>query len=166
MKKLTVYCSLLLAFGVLFFAADARAQTRKPDLDGLNKPVIVPTDKNFDAQKQAPSQAARRGIAYEAWITTDGVLHCKTSSPLKSAAIKFTAPTVSSTNANDTTTGSGGDVSRKFELKKSPDGAYVFDISADKYKEKHAVTLTITSTFGTSAEIKLINKKIPAKIEN
>ncbi len=93
------------------------------------------------------------------------MLHCRTSLPLKSASIKFTAPTASSTNANGDTTGASGSIERKFELTK-PAGsdAYLFDLVPDKYKEKHAITLTLTSTNGSKAEINLINKKVPAKI--
>ena len=178
MKKLTIYCSILFAFGVLFSAAinTAQAQITRPDLgDVVIKvpkpnpkgviPVIILTDNNFEPQKFTPVSGASR-LAYEVWITTDGVLHCRTSLPLKSASIKFTAPTVSSTNANGDTTGSSTSFSRKFELNK-PEGsdAYLFNIAPDKYKEKHAITLIITSTSGSKAEVTLINKKVPAKIE-
>jgi len=69
-------------------------------------------------------------------------------------------------DANGDTTGAGGSIERKFELNK-PNGsdAYLFDLVPDKYKEKHAITLSITSTTGSKAEITLINKKVPAKIE-
>jgi len=40
-----------------------------------------------------------------------------------------------------------------------------FNIAPDKYKEKHAITLFITSTSGSKAEVTLTNKKVPAKIE-
>jgi len=163
MKKLILSCSILFVF-TLFLSANAQAQIPKPDLGGLNKPAL--TDKNFEPQKFTPVLGVKRSIAYEVWITTDGVLHCKTSSTLKTASIKFTQPTVSSTNANGDTTGSSGSFSRKFELNKPEDSdAYLFDIASDKYKEKHAITLMITSTSGSKAEVTLINKKVPAKIE-
>ena len=159
-RRLTM--KTLLLFLLFSAAITAQAQIPKLDLGGLNKPAS--TDKNFEPQKFTPILGVRK-IAYEVWITTDGVLHCKTSSTLKTASIKFTAPTASSTNANGDTTGTGGDVSRKFELNKPEDSdAYLFNIVPDKYKEKHAITLTITSTNGSKAEIKLINKKVPAKI--
>ena len=163
MKKLILSCSILFVF-TLLLSANAQAQIPKPDLGGLNKPAS--TDKNFEPQKFTPILGVKRSIAYEVWITTDGVLHCKTSSTLKTASIKFTQPTVSSTNANGDTTGSSGSFSRKFELNKPEDSdAYLFDIASDKYKEKHAITLMITSTSGSKAEVTLINKKVPAKIE-
>jgi len=168
MKKLTIYCSILFAFGVLFSAAITTAQAQRPELDlgGLNNRLIVPRDRNFEPQKFTPVSGVTR-LAYEVWITTDGVLHCRTSLPLKSASIKFTQQTFSSKpDANGTSTGSGGYIERKFELYK-PNGsdAYLFDLVPDKYKEKHAITLSITSTTGSKAEITLINKKVPAKIE-
>jgi len=167
MKKLTICCSILLAFGVLFSAAiNAQAQITRPDWGKLKNPAAVATDRNFEPQKFTPASGASR-LAYEVWITTDGVLHCRTSLPLKTASIKFTAPTASSTNANGDTTGSSTSFSRKFELNK-PEGsdAYLFNIVPDKYKEKHAITLTITSINGSKAEVTLTNKKVPAKIEN
>ena len=168
MKKLTVYCSILLAFGVLFSAAITTAQAQRPELDlgGLNNRLIVPTDRNFELQKFTPVSGVTR-LAYEVWITTDGVLHCRTSLPLKSASINFTNPDVTSKpDANGVSTGTGSSYGHKFDLNK-PAGsdAYLFDLVPDKYKEKHAITLTITSTNGSKAEIKLVNKKVPAKIQ-
>ena len=168
MKKLTIYCSILFAFGVLFSAAITTAQAQRPELDlgGLNNRLIVPTDRNFEPQKFTPVSGVTR-LAYEVWITTDGVLHCRTSLPLKSASINFTNPDVTSKpDANGTSTGAGGSIERKFELNK-PKGsdAYLFDLVPDKYKEKHAITLSITATTGSKAEITLVNKKVPAKIE-
>jgi hypothetical protein len=62
-------------------------------------------------------------------------------------------------------TGSGGGFSRKFELDKpASSDAYLFNIKPDKYKDKHAITLSITSASGAKADIKLINKKVPAEI--
>lgn len=147
------------------FASGALAQIR-PNPDGAISKIVV-TDSNFGKQKSKPILSTKPQIGYEVWITTDGVLHCKTPSVLKSASIKFTAPSVSSTGTNGTTTGSGGDFSRKFDLNK-PDGsdAYLFNIEPDKYRTKHAVTLSITSTSGAQAEIKLVNKKVPAEIVN
>ncbi len=164
MTKLIVGCSFLIVFTAML-SASAQAQIPKPDLGGLGKPLVVLTDKNFERQKFAPIPGVTRQIPYEVWITTDGILHCKTSSPLKSASITFTAPTVSSSNGSGTTTGSGGSFSRQFTLNK-PEGSesYQFNIASDKYKEKHAVTLIITSTTGSKAEITLINKKVPATI--
>ena len=165
MKKLILSCSILLAFGVLFSAA-AQAQIPKPIPGGLKNPAVVPMDRNFEPQKFTPVSGASR-LAYEVWITTDGVLHCRTSLPLKSASINFTNPDVTSKpDANGVSTGTGGGYGHKFDLNK-PAGsdAYLFDLVPDKYKEKHAITLTITSTNGSKAEIKLINKKVPAKIE-
>jgi hypothetical protein len=165
MKKLTIYCSILFAFGVLFSAA-AQAQITRPDWGKLKNPAVVATDRNFEPQKFTPVSGASR-LAYEVWITTDGVLHCRTSLPLKSASINFTNPDVTSKpDANGVSTGVGSSYGHKFDLNK-PAGsdAYLFDLVPDKYKEKHAITLTITSTNGSKAEIKLINKKVPAKIE-
>lgn len=173
MKKLTVYCTILLAFGVLFSAATtAQSQTTvKPDLgDRIIKvpkpnpggliPVIAFTDKNFEPQKFKPALAIKPGIAYEVWITTDGVLHCKTSSTLKSASIKFTAPTASSTNANGDTTGTGSVINIEYKLNKPEDSdAYLFDLTKINYKDQHLITLFITSTNGSKAEVILTNKK-------
>ncbi len=167
MKKLTICCSILLAFGILFSAAiNAPAQITRPDWGKLKNPAVAAADRNFEPQKFTPVSGASR-LAYEVWITTDGVLHCRTSLPLKSASIKFTQPTFSTKpDANGDTTGAGGSIERKFELNK-PKGsdAYLFDLVPDKYKEKHAITLSITSTTGSKAEITLTNKKVPAKIE-
>jgi len=128
---------------------------------------IVVTDDNFGTQKSKPILSTRPQIGYEVWITTDGVLHCKTPSTLKSASIKFTAPSVSSTAANGTTTGAEGDTSRKFELSKaSGSDEYIFNIAPDKYRTKYSVTLSIVSASGTKADITLINKKVPAEIKN
>ncbi len=179
MKKLTICCSILLAFGVLFSAAiTAQAQITKPDLGdvvikvpkpnpgGLKNPLIPLTDKNFEPQKFTPLLGFKPGIAYEVWITTDGVLHCKTSSTLKFASIKFTAPTASSTNANGDTTGTGGGINIEYKLNKPEDSdAYLFDLTKINYKDQHLITLYIVSTSGSKAEVTLINKKVPAKIE-
>jgi hypothetical protein len=178
MKKLTICCSILLAFGILFSAAiNAQAQITKPDLGdvvikvpkpnpgGLKNPLIPLTDKNFEPQKFSPILGVRK-IAYEVWITTDGVLHCKTSSTLKFASIKFTAPTASSTNANGDTTGTGSAINIEYKLNKPEDSdAYLFDLTKINYKVKHAITLYIISTSGSKAEVTLTNKKVPAKIE-
>ncbi len=165
MTKLILSCSFLFVLTTML-SANAQAQIPKPDLGGLGKSVVVVADRNFDRQKSTPPLGFTRQIPYEVWITTDGILHCKTSSPLKSASITFTAPTVSSSNGGGTTTGSAGGFSRQFALNK-PEGSdsYLFNIVPDKYKEKHAITLIITSTTGTKAEIKLINKRVPATIE-
>jgi hypothetical protein len=131
------------------------------------KRMIVVTDRNFESQKSTPVASFKPQIAYEVWITTDGVLHCKTSSTLKSASIYFTPPTVTYTpDANGNSTGTGGGYRRKYELNKpAGDDAYIFNLASDKYKEKHAITLSITSTSGAKAEIKLTNKKVPAEIK-
>ena len=154
----------LLLFLLFSAAITAQAQIPKLDLGGLNKPAS--TDKNFEPQKFTPVLGVTRKIAYEVWITTDGVLHCKTSSTLKSASIKFTAPTVSSTNANGDTTGTGGGINIEYKLDKPEDSdAYLFDLTKINYKDQHLITLFITSTSGSKAEVALINKKVPAKIE-
>ena len=177
MKKLTICCSILLAFGGLFSAAiTAQAQITRPDPGGvvikvpkpnpggLKNPLIPLTDKNFEPQKFTPILGVRK-ITYEVWITTDGVLHCKTSSTLKSASIKFTAPTASSTNANGDTTGTGGGINIEYKLNKPEDSdAYLFDLTKINYKDQHLITLFITSTSGSKAVVTLINKKVPAEI--
>lgn len=121
MKKLILSYSILLAFGVLFFAAattTAHAQRPKPDLEGHNKRIIVPTYKNFEPQKFTPESGTSR-LSYEVWITTDGVLHCRTSLPLKSASINFISPDVTSKpDANGVSTGTGGGYGHKFDLNK------------------------------------------------
>jgi len=178
MKKLILSCSILLAFGILFSAAiNAQAQITRPDPrdvvikvpkphpGGLKNPLIPLTDKNFEPQKFTPILGVRK-IAYEVWITTDGVLHCKTSSTLKTASIKFTAPTASSTNANGDTTGTGGGINIEYKLNKPEDSdAYLFDLTKINYKDQHLITLFITSTSGSKAEVTLTNKKVPAKLE-
>jgi hypothetical protein len=173
MKKLTICCSILLAFGVLFSAATtAQSQTTvKPDLEdriiqvpipnpGRLIPGIAFTDKNFEPQKfKPPLLGYKPGIAYEVWITTDGVLHCKTNSTLKSASIKFSL-TVTSTNANGDATGTGGGINFEYKLNKPEDSdAYLFDLTKMNYKDQHFITLFITSTNGSKAEVILTNKK-------
>jgi len=167
MKKLTICCSILLAFGILFSAAiNAQAQITRPDWGKLKNPAVVATDRNFEPQKFTPASGASR-LAYEVWITTDGVLHCRTSLPLKSASFTFTAPIKYLTNAND---GEPKVAEGAFYLPKlnKPEGsdAYLFDLANTNYKEKHAINLFIISTSGSQARIKLTNKKVPAKIEN
>ena len=171
-------CSILLAFGIVFSAAiNAQAQITRPDRGdviikvpkpnpgGLKYPLISSTDKNFEPQKFTPILGFKRRIAYEVWITTDGVLHCKTNSTLKFASIKFTAPTASSTNSNGDTTGTGSAINIEYKLNK-PEGsdAYLFDLTKINYKDQHLITLFITSTSGSKAEVTLTNKKVPAKI--
>jgi hypothetical protein len=174
MKKLTIYYSILLAFGVLFSAAiTAQSQTTvKPDLGdriilvpipnpGRLIPGIAFTDKNFEPQKfKPPLLGYKPGIAYEVWITTDGVLHCKTNSTLTFASIKFTAPTASWTIANVDATGTGGGFNIEYKLNKPEDSdAYLFDLTKINYKDQHFITLFITSTNGSKAEVILTNKK-------
>ena len=166
----------LLLFLLFSAAITAQAQITRPDLgDVVIKvpkpnpkgliPVIILTDNNFELQKFTPILGVRK-IAYEVWITTDGVLHCKTSSTLKSASIKFTAPTASSTNANGDTTGTGGGINIEYKLNKPEDSdAYLFDLTKINYKDQHLITLFITSTSGSKAEVTLTNKKVPAKLE-
>ena len=171
MKKLTVYCTILLAFGVLFPAAiNAQAQITRPVLGDVvikvprpNPGGLIPgiafTDKNFEPQKFKPPLGFKPGIAYEVWITTDGVLHCKTNSTLKDASIKFSL-TATSTNANGDVTGTGGGFILDAKLNKPEDGdAYLFDLSLTNYKDQHFITLFITSTNGSKAEVILTNKK-------
>jgi len=165
MKNLTMCCSILLAFGVLFSAAvTTQAQNPELNIGKLGKRIIVPRDKDFEPQKFTPVSRLTRDIAYEVWITTDGVLHCRTSLSLKTASIKFTWKS-SSTDAKGVTTGAAGSMESKFNLNK-PEGsdAYLFDISPNqyKYKEKNTITLMITSTSGSKAEVTLTNKKLAA----
>ncbi|MEJ7623502.1 MAG: hypothetical protein WKF34_05880 [Pyrinomonadaceae bacterium] len=164
MKKIVICCSFVMALHVVF-ATGALAQILKTKPDAAISKIVV-ADSRFGIQKSIPILSTKPQIGYEVWITTDGVLHCKTSSTLKSASIYFTPPSVTSTpDANGNTTGSGGGYGRKFELNKSAAGdEYVFNVAPDKYKEKHAITLSVTSTSGAKADIKLINKKVPAAI--
>ncbi len=167
MKKLILSCSILLAFGVLFSAAiNAQAQITRPDWGKLKNPAVVATDRNFEPQKFTPVSGASR-LAYEVWITTDGVLHCRTSLPLKSASFTFTAPIKYLTNANDGEPKVAEGVIYIPKLNK-PEGsdAYLFDLAQTNYKVKHAINLFIVSTSGSQAMVTLTNKKVPAKIEN
>jgi len=183
MKKLTICCSILLTFGILFSAAavvtqaqvtkpdpaDLNIQITKPKPGGMKVPVVV-MDNNFEPQKFKPPLGYKPGIggiAYEVWITTDGVLHCKTSSTLKSASISFIAPIINSTDANGETipkVAEGAFYLPKLNKPEDSD-AYLFDLAKTNYKVKHAITLYITSTSGSKAEVTLTNKKVPAKIE-
>ena len=162
-RRLTM--KTLLLFLLFSAAITAQAQIPKLDLGGLNKRIIVPTDRNFEPQKFTPVSGASR-LAYEVWITTDGVMHCRTSLPLKFASFRFTAPIKYLTNANDGEPSVGDGAVYLPKLNK-PEGsdAYLFDLTKTNYKEKHAITLFITSTSGSKAEITLTNKKVPAKIE-
>ncbi|HMT06404.1 MAG TPA: hypothetical protein PKA82_00265 [Pyrinomonadaceae bacterium] len=167
MRQHTFRTLVLIALA-LSFSAVAASQITKPTGGKINSIVI--TDSDFGTASS--SKPSPRGFIYEVWITTDGVLHCRTGERIKSATIKFTFPTASSTDGG-TTTSSGGDTSRKLVLKpvskidvdpSSKFEEYFSDISADKYKTKHAVTVTLTSVSGKTVEVKLVNKKVPATI--
>ncbi len=90
------------------------------------------------------------------------MLHCKTSSTLKSASISFKAPIINSTDANGETIPKVSEGAFYLPKLNKPEGsdAYLFDLTVTNYKAKHAITLYIVSTSGSKAEIKLINKKV------
>ena len=95
MKKLTICCSILLAFGVLFSAAiNAQAQITRPDPGdvvikvpkpnpgGLKNPLIPWTDKNFEPQKFTPILGVTpyrlRGVDNDGWrVALQNKLHAK-----------------------------------------------------------------------------------------
>ena len=161
MNKLLRRLSLLLAFSLL---CSVSAGAQVPRLGDVK--TIVVADDNFVVQK-ANGPVFRRSITCEAWITTDGKLHCKTVTKLTSASVKFTLPTISSTTSGGGGTSAGGDISRKLAVKEPVLGqdTYIWDISGDKYRDKHSITLFISSAFG-SGEIVLINKKIPGTVQH
>lgn len=163
MKKIISRHLAVLAAG-LFFGLVANAQIPRID-PNAGKRVIVVTDDNFIVQK-ATGPVSRRSITCEAWITTDGKLHCKTGgASLKSASVKFTSPTYSSTTPGGDGTSAGSEISRMLPVKDLVLGqdTYTWDISGDKYREKHSITLVIATPL-RSGKIVLINKKVPAAI--
>ena len=125
MKKLIVCCTTLFAVAFLF-SANTHAQLQRVD-DAKLKLIVAPLDRNFDIQKRKSLQT----FGYEVWITTDGVLHCKTSIELKEATLKFTWPSSSSAGPNGVTTGSGGSMARKFDLTVKDNGVYRSSIKPD-----------------------------------
>lgn len=146
----------LLIVSTLALAAVA-ANGQLPKIDpNVDRRAIVVTDDNFEVQKSKPVYRTKPRILYQVWITTDGMLHCRTAATLKSASIAFDKPK----NAEGTSVSYGS----SYALIK-PDGsdAYLFNIAPGKYKETHSITLSITSTGGSQAEITLINKKVPEK---
>lgn len=163
MRKNIYRCFTVLSVGI-FLAVVANAQVPKIDPKAGQR-VIVVTDDNFEVQKPT-GPVMRRSITCEAWITTDGILHCKTSAKLKSASIEFKSPTYSSTTRPEgTRTSAGSTISRKLVVKELVLGqnTYTWDISSDKYRDMHSITLSLASVFG-SGQIVLINKKVSAKI--
>ena len=164
MKKYRLgYFSLFLI--CLLTSQTANAQVPKIDPNTTTRIVVV-TDDNFEPQKQTDRGPSRRGrLLYEVWITTDGILHCKTSK-LSSASIAFTPPTVNTANASGGGTTVGGGKSRLLSVSNGDfsDNHYTFNIKPDKYREMHKITLSIRSGLLGSAEVELINKKIPAEI--
>lgn len=139
-----------------------------PPVDpNAGKRVIVVTDDNFEVQRPA-GPVSRRSITCQVWITTDGLLHCKTTKQLTSAELKYVRPTYTKTNPDGTGTSSGGGLSgRKLAIKELVLGqnTYTWDLSGDNYKNAHSITLLIKAPL-VSGEIVLINKKVPAKITN
>lgn len=147
----------------LFFVISINAQKIPPIDANAGKRIIVVTDDNFEVKK-ATGPVFRRSITCEAWITTDGKLHCKTNGQLTSAELKFTWPTYSKTQPDGTITSAGGGIAgRKLAVKKLVLGqdTYTWDISGDNYRNMHAITLLITAPLVTG-EIVLTNKKVPA----
>lgn len=161
MKKILIGNSLLLALSVI---CSTYTNAQVPQIDpNAGRRVIVVTDSNFEPQKFKPALSTKPGIAYEVWITTDGVLHCKTASALTTASIEFVSPKITSNLPSGGSTQSGGGYARKVEPKKTND-EYQFSIATDKYREKHAIILSVVSSNGAKSEIKLVNKKVPAEI--
>ncbi|CAN5331264.1 hypothetical protein BH10ACI2_BH10ACI2_02840 [soil metagenome] len=163
MKNLAFKFTVAVAL-CLFISCLINAQVPQIDSKAGSR-VIVVTDDNFEPQKQMDRGPTRRGrLLYEVWITTDGILHCKTSK-LSSAAITFSPPTIETANAGGGTK-VGGSKSRMLNVGQGDfsNNHYLFNINADKYREMHMITLSIISSFLGSAEVKLINKKIPAEI--
>jgi hypothetical protein len=162
MRKTIYRYFSILSVGV-FLALAVNAQVPKIDPKAGQR-VIVVRDDNFEAQKPT-GPVMRRSITCEAWTTTDGILHCKTRVKLKSASIEFKSPTYSSTTPEGTTTSAGGGIGRKLTLKELAldQDTYTWDLSGDKYHEKHAISLNISSAFG-SGQVVLINKKVPKEI--
>ena len=162
MTRLLRRCSLLLAFGVLCSAYIGAQAPRVGDVKTL---VVI--DESFEPQQNTDRGPFRRGrLRYEVWITTDGVLHCKTSK-LLSASVMFTPPVIKTATAGGGGTSVGGGKGRLLSVDKSDfaDTHYTFDIKPDKYRQMHSITLTIRSGLHGSAEVKLINKKVPAEIQ-
>jgi hypothetical protein len=163
MNKLKFRCIILFALAISCQVA-ANAQLPKLDPAGANKDRVVVIDENFEPQKSKPDGRPRHALGYEVWITTDGFLHCKTNLQLGSARIEFTSPVAAAL----TPTGMAGQAERgrprslNTTMWPGP-GGYRFDIRGDGYKEKHAITLYLTSVWG-GAVITLTNKKVPAQI--
>ena len=157
------YHYLCILFIGLFFAVSLNAQI--PQIDpkaGQSRIVVI--DDNFEVKKPT-GPIFRRSITCEAWITTDGTLHCKTKVKIASASVKYTLPTQSSTATGGTTTSAGGDKTIKLTVKELVLGqdTYTWDISGEKYREMHMITLYISNPL-SSGQVILINKKVPEKI--
>jgi len=153
--KNTVICIAL-----LIVTTTVTAQINK------NKPpklhVVTAVDTDFNKQTYKPRIQNNRALSYEAWITTDGKLHCNTSLVLNAAEVKFVWPASSATAADGTSTSSGGDMSKKLTVTASEDLHYAFNIAKDGYKQAHKIILSLTANNGASATVTLINNKVEA----
>jgi len=125
------------------------------------KPVNVVTDDNFEPQKRETDGRNRRALTYEVWITTDGILHCKTNHKLASARIEFTSPKAETLTALGAATLAKRGRPRilNVAMDSGPNG-YLFDIRKDGYKEKQSITLHLTSVWNSGAVINIVNKNV------
>ncbi len=159
---------------ILFFnAASAQVQVQKPVPIVSNKPVFNKNNKvlvpsGSDWEQKSTFSIKPNPFTCELWITTDDTLHCKTDAILSNTSVYFLQPAITSAkDENGNTTGSSGGYSVQMNFYKAPGSdEYTWSIKEKNYNKLHAITVTTFNEKGQKGIFKLINKKVPEKIQN
>ena len=183
MKKI-----IYLFTAILFYhAASAQVQVQQPVNPGKINPVL---NKNYkmlsfpDAdweQKTILSEWEQKSIqsitpnpfTCKLWITTDGILHCKTDAILSKTSVFFLTPSITShKDDKGNSTGVGGGYGVQMNFKKALDSdEYTWGIpkinwgTVKKYNKLHAIALTAFNEKGQKGVFTLVNKNVPEKIQ-
>ena len=155
----------------------AQVQVQKPVTAGTNKPVLNTNNKLLSVTDSDWAQKSTllfkpNPFKCELWITTDGILLCKTDVELSDTSVFFLMPTVNSAkDEKGASYGAGGGYGVEMNFKKLSDSdEYTWSIPKIKwgtekeYNELHAITLTAYNDKGQKGIFNLINKKVPENI--
>ena len=120
--------SLKIKSCTLFYdAASAQVKVQKPVTAGTNKPVLNTNNKmlsvtDSDWVQRSTLLFKPNPFKCELWITTDGILLCKTDVGLSETSVFFLMPTVNSAKDGEgASCGAGGGYGVEMNFKKTSD---------------------------------------------
>ncbi|MEJ7823742.1 MAG: hypothetical protein WKF85_15575 [Chitinophagaceae bacterium] len=140
--------------------ADFEKPADKNVLTELNKVVAVKESKPITGVLDTDFTQVTGTFGYTARLTTEGYLHCKTKAKPVSAEIIFQKPVPGIYKPNYNFEGAIREERKTYAVKEKTGGAYLIDISSEKYKENHSITLIFISAKGEKASVKLVNQKV------